>query len=542
MIIHCKNHHIDFTDFNHAGNDIHVHVRGYIIHHDKMFFGHECVSFVYEDYLTKNFVQRVEKYNGCWQVIIVDKAKNILTLINDRWGTYPLYLNKSDKELFISDQWKELLPFCGKEMDKQSSFEMAAFGYVMGDRTLLEHVKDLPPHVVFEFDLSKGDINSKKYDYWHLRYKYNKANEKKKEREFADLWNRQLKIYAEGIKRIGNTCYIPMSGGLDSRLLASSMDRNKIQVEAMTFGAGASYGEIEAANNVMSKLHYKGEHYKQFLDQDKLEELAASDDYPDRLTCGYFGQMYLNFYTKIRERCSVIMPGYSGDFTGGSLIRSRMLSWKSNNDAIDYILSQRSAPMVKVMYGDEKYRSYIEEAIESSFPNEDDVISNYVRWFLENDIRRYLIRSVIMNHKDGGYVVLPFFDYELIDFFLELPVKLLVNKRLYVNTQIKYLYKDYPGLLKVHRAKPKEPIKKIRGVKFYEYSTKAKNMIKKYFSKPEMTTQWDNDIDWYKIYGNMELPAWMDKALIFHPKLQEKPTYIKYFDAVAFVYKELMNA
>jgi hypothetical protein len=197
--------------------------------------------------------------------------------------------------------------------------------------------------------------------------------------------------------------------------------------------------------------------------------------------------------------------------------------------------------MVKAFYNDERYKKYILTAVKKHFPNDDDVISNYVRWFTENDIRRYLIRSVINEGNPNGHLLLPFFDYKLMDFFLGLPVHLLINKRLYTNTQIKYLYRDHKELLKIKRSRPNGKIRPIGNAFISEYGNKLKNKFNLIFKSSQGKNQWDNDIDWYKIYGDMALPEFLDKDLIRHPNLLNKPNYIKYFDTVSRVYEEIKS-
>lgn len=516
-----------------------IFVRGYIIHNDELYLENEAADFIKSDYIKGHFDTSVPEYNGCWHILIYDPQKHHLVLANDRWGTYPMFSVEKDANLYVSDNWRQLLPFGNKELNEQSSFEMVSFGYVLGDKTLIDGMFDLAPHSIKHYSYHDNKLKHSSSSYWELKYTFKPADEKTKEKEFADLWQKQLKIYAHAIKKLGNACYIPMSGGLDSRLLAAEFDKHDIDIYAMTFGSFRGYDEIDAALQVVSELHHPAGHYIQYLNQETLRKLAESKNHCNRVTSSYFGQMYLDYYSMIENNCQIIMPGFSGDFLGGSLIRYRMLSWKNNQDAINYILSQRSAPMVKAFVADTKYKHYIDEALSSTFPDDADVISNYVRWFTEHDIRRYLMRSVINEKNPQGYVILPFFDYKLMDFFLELPVELLINKRLYTNTQIKYLYKHHPELIKIKRAKPRGKIHKVGNAFWTEYSGKMINKLSKSLQDSRTNSQWDKNIDWYNIYHDIELPEFMDLDLIHDPLLKEKTNYIKFFDTLSRVYKEL---
>jgi len=522
-----------------GATDVTIFVRGYIIHRERLYLENECNAFIREDYRKERLFKEIPGYNGCWQLILIDYSQSRIIIANDRWGTYPLFRVESGNELWISDKWKELLPLSGKEILAQAAWEMAAFGYVLGDKTLIRNIWDYPSHTIVSYDLRKGGRSCEEYNYWHLSYRFQPAKESREEKKFAELWQRRMHIYAEALRRLGNACYIPMSGGLDSRLLATAMDEHKVRIHAMTMGSGEHYPEIKVARDVVEALRFSAGHEIQYLDQARLKYLADSPQHPNLITCGYFGQLYLEPFYAVREQCRVIMPGVSGDFMAGSLIRYRMLSWKRNREALDYIISLRSAPMVKALLADPAYHQNIHDALSGTFPKDDDVISNYVRWFTEHDIRRYLIRSNLNENNPHGHLILPFFDYVLIDYFLDLPVELLINKRLYINTQIKYLYKSNPRMLEIPRAKPYEKIRPVGNAFLREYGSKLRNKIKNLSSSSEKKQLWGRDVDWYEVFAEMEFPQWMNPDLIRHPVLLEKPAYLKYFDTVSRVYKEL---
>lgn len=519
--------------------DIGIFVRGYIIRGERLYLESECHAFIQEDYRKGRLFKEIPGYNGCWQLILIDYSQSRIIIANDRWGTYPLFRVETGNELWISDKWKELLPLSGKDMLPQAAWEMAAFGYVLGDKTLIQNVWDFPSHTIVSYDLRKGGRSCEEYNYWHLRYRFLPAKESREEKVFAELWQQRMQIYAEALRRLGNTCFIPMSGGLDSRLLAAAMDEREVRIHAMTMGSGKHYPEIKVARDVVEALRFAAGHEIQYLDQARLKYLADSPQHPNLITCGYFGQLYLEPFYTLRERCRVIMPGVSGDFMAGSLIRYRMLSWKKNREALDYIISLRSAPMVKALLADTAYHQYIHDALSGTFPEDDDVISNYVRWFTEHDIRRYLIRSNLNENNPHGHLILPFFDYALIDYFLDLPVELLINKRLYINTQIRYIYRSHPRLLEIPRAKPNEKIRPVGNAFIREYGSKLRARIKNIASPEETKQLWATNIDWYAVFDDMVFPEWMDPKLIRHPVLLGKPGYLKFFDTVSRVYKEL---
>ena len=66
----------------------------------------------------------------------------------------------------------------------------------------------------------------------------------------------------------------------------------------------------------------------------------------------------------------------------------------------------------------------------------------YEFWEFEHRQARFIVNSVRGFEFFRQQWAIPLWDYELIDFFLSVPVELRLGKRLYVNTMCRRLYKD----------------------------------------------------------------------------------------------------
>ncbi|MDZ7778284.1 MAG: hypothetical protein U5L09_23030 [Bacteroidales bacterium] len=98
----------------------------------------------------------------------------------------------------------------------------------------------------------------------------------------------------------------------------------------------------------------------------------------------------------------------------------------------------------------------IKHSLMNSIPDSDDFISSFIRWDVEQRQRRYIARSAYQYKENNNTkVLLPFFDYELMDFFADLPFKYLWNARLYTNTQLKHLYENNRTLINTQKSREK---------------------------------------------------------------------------------------
>ncbi|MGC9363737.1 MAG: hypothetical protein ACP5FZ_04110, partial [Fidelibacterota bacterium] len=228
-----------------------LYFRGYVVWNQQLLFDNEFLPIVTEHFKTDRIDHFIKDYNGAFNLIIVSDTS--IKIYNDRWGTYPIYYHYRDDIVAVSNDWKKLLPhLINKKINTESAIEMHTFGYVMGKKTLVEGIYECQPHAISKFLLTDGKYSFHEKDYWVFHYPFTeKKYSSRLEREFASLWNERIHIYTDYLKAYNYKAYIPISGGLDSRLLLYYFDKAGILTRTMTYGASLDSNEIKTAQKVL---------------------------------------------------------------------------------------------------------------------------------------------------------------------------------------------------------------------------------------------------------------------------------------------------
>jgi len=475
-----------------------IYFRGYVLWEDRILVDDEFVGILKAHFLKNELPDRIKEYNGSFMFVIVD-GDNIY-IGNDRYGLRPLYYYHKNNQFVVSNQWQKLIPY-SDQLREDSILEALAFGCVLNDKTLLKDIYELPPASFVHISKS----NAKFRCYWKLEYTSDKLYN---EKEFAELWSNQIRYYTDFIKRNGNKCTLPLSGGLDSRLLAYEFDKAGIDIHALTYGPDSRYGEIITAKQVAKELNIKT-HKIIYCDKKELHKITNSDESYDRITNLKNAEKILYSYRELNN--DIRVPGYSGDFLAGSHLRHRMKKWRSKRDIISYILRFHISKLVD--------SNELVSVLDNSIESDADPVTAYMRWDLKNRQRRYIVRAEIGDN-DSLSLLLPFFDYVLMDYFLSLPMSALLNTKLYINAQLRYLYKT--NLIKIKRDNFYRQ-KIIRNNFIYEYYGKLRQLVNR-------NSVWSRDINWQE-----EVRAW---GIHFNVK-NINGTEIMYLFELAKLKKEL---
>ncbi len=489
--------------------EIEIYFQGYTIWEDKLYMNKEFDSIILKHLRQGKLLEYYPTYNGIFNLVLIYEKK--IRIIKDRWGIIPLYYKASNKTIIISDDFNELVPHSDKSINQIAEMELLLFGYAVGEKTLLSDILEFLPHHMYLITVRNHTLDFSSFSYWAFNYSFNKPNLKEREYEIEleRLWQKRVSIYLEYIKNNGNAVYIPFSGGLDCRLLAYELDDKGVDIFAATYGIDEN-NEIKSARAAVSHLKNVKDHFILDMYQSKTREIFDATYLTDRPTTSFPAEL-LHYYDNKYSHASFIMPGFSGDFMAGSHLKFKMKSWKSKESIVNYIVKFKSSPLLRELYfSDNSIKEKINQSLMDSIPDSEDFISAFIRWDVEQRQRRYIARSAYQNRKNSStQVLLPFFDYELMDFFTDLPFKYLWNARLYTNTQLKHFYSNNKNLISAQRVGKKQHL--IRNNFFYEYYPKLKTVLKKYAGKkvvsyPDIYGKLDytlllNDVDRIRLNG-----------------------------------------
>lgn len=161
-----------------------------------------------------------DKYNGFWAVCGYNNGRLIAAV--DHIRSFPLFYGAKNNEFFISDcaEWVRERVGDG-EMDPSSKREFELAGYVLGSNTLYPNVKQIQAgeYIDVRFDMA-GCVTVDKHRYFKLTHRDRLIYDE--EELLSELHNVSVRSVERLVKYAnGRKVLVPLSGGYDSRLIAS---------------------------------------------------------------------------------------------------------------------------------------------------------------------------------------------------------------------------------------------------------------------------------------------------------------------------------
>ena len=107
-------------------------ILGHIIIDDKIQTS-KVISYIKEGSIDKYY----RSFNGLWLIIYYDKSKGFLTVINDRYASYPLYYHLESNDLHLSLNYMDIFNANRSEcrLDKFAFYEFLSFRRLIGEKT-----------------------------------------------------------------------------------------------------------------------------------------------------------------------------------------------------------------------------------------------------------------------------------------------------------------------------------------------------------------------------------------------------------------------
>jgi asparagine synthase (glutamine-hydrolysing) len=176
----------------------------------------EVILHVYSEYGESGF----DRLNGMWAFAIVDSRARKVVLSRDRFSIKPLYLLKSNGELYFGSEIKQLLPLLpSRELNASAMTAYLAQGLLDHDvETFFRGISRVPPGTNVIVSLDSGTIEEKKY--WRFESAGStSASSKDLVEEFRALFFDSVRIRLRSDVKVG----VLLSGGLDSSAVTTAV-------------------------------------------------------------------------------------------------------------------------------------------------------------------------------------------------------------------------------------------------------------------------------------------------------------------------------
>jgi hypothetical protein len=248
----------------------HVLVKGEAIGH-----GPEWIA----EHVASSGIEAVKDISGDFFVILFDDQNKELSFANDRLGRETLLIGERGQDLYLSDDFwtmARLTQFCLEDIDEQSVKEFVFFLYPLFDKTILRHVKLLPPATIGKWN-STASINMTTY--WDFRFRKNLYNDIDEALNNLDL---ALHSAMDSIQTLNpNAVYgVGISGGLDSRIIPHIAMAHDMPLKSFIIGTSKPRGlwlSNDHANAQRIAALYDLEHREIEYDECHLEEKLRQD-------------------------------------------------------------------------------------------------------------------------------------------------------------------------------------------------------------------------------------------------------------------------
>jgi asparagine synthase (glutamine-hydrolysing) len=259
----------------------------------------------------KEGAEFVDRLNGLFSGLLVDRRARQVLLFNDRYGFDRLYYHDAGREFYFASEAAallEVLPHL-REFDREGVGQYLAVGCTLPEQTLFKGLRCLPPAALWSFQ--EGRRIERRYfspGTWETQPVLS-ANDY--QARFASILSRVVPRYFAGPQPIG----MALTAGLDSRMVLAARPRPAADT-AVCYTYGGEAGQMldtRLAGRVAAACGLP--HHVLRIERDFFTGFSSFFDRTIRVTSGYFGllgthEVYFN--QRARELAKVRLTGVCG--------------------------------------------------------------------------------------------------------------------------------------------------------------------------------------------------------------------------------------
>jgi hypothetical protein len=181
---------------------------------------------------------------GSFLFLVYDSRHNTLWLVTDRLASRPLFYCSQAGIFLFANRLPALLrhPGLDRSLDLCALVEFLRFSMILGDRTLYQHIKTVPPATILKI----GPHGLRFQPYWCLDYD---ESCDRSDQDYIYSLGDVFKRAARQLVSHPDNSALMLSGGLDSRMIAASLCSSGVPVRTISFG-GFENEDVKLARRV----------------------------------------------------------------------------------------------------------------------------------------------------------------------------------------------------------------------------------------------------------------------------------------------------
>lgn len=430
-------------------NNLQCYLKGHIFNNNQILQGSDIISLfsslLYDTRDSNNSLKDLLiRFNGSFALVIETPDK--LLCVTDRIRSIPLFYSKTEAGMIISDNANYLRDQIITSFNETNQAEFLATGYVTGSDTLFNGIQQIQAGDYLIY--SKSDGKCSLYHYFqYLHGNYSHETEEQLLKHLDDVMMGVFNRLIDTTIKQGKTIVVPLSGGLDSRLIVAMLKRLGVE-DVICFSYGRKGNkEAEISKKVAETLRYQWFFVeysnKRWYDCYHSEDMKAFERYAGNLISSphlqdFIAVKILKEEGKIPDN-AVFVPGHTGDMISGGHIPQDIDKLLPNNDQFIHQTIQTHYSLWRWNgKGGSDLKSIFQARIRKSVGdivvNDAESLANALEYFDFKERQAKFIVNAVRDYEFFGYEWrIPLWDAELMDYFLQIPVSLRLQKALYIN-------------------------------------------------------------------------------------------------------------
>ena len=381
------------------------------------------------------FVEIINSIKSNFAIVAEDET-NIFAAV-DRVRSIPLFYYKVGDKFIIGDTVESIKQQTKSAFLNNLKEEFLYTGYTTGKCTLLKDVYQLQAGEYLIFNKKENHIKVVEFFSFTRRELYDSC--------FKELSSKLTKVHETVFNRVKklvnnyNKVVVPLSGGYDSRLMLHLLKEARVEnVLCFTYGRKGN-NEIEISKKVAAEygfewifIEYSEKKWKDALNSKEF------DNYSDYAS-NYSTLSHIQDFVAVKElkekklipQKSVFLPGHAYDFLAGShisyeFVENKSFSKRKLNNLL--FLKHFSFIISPIFILKLKFNKIFFENKEYSSSKS---ISELEKWNWRERQSKFIVNSVRLYEFFGYGWALPFWDYEIIDFWQRISIELRYKRKFF---------------------------------------------------------------------------------------------------------------
>ncbi len=377
----------------------------------------------------------LEKLNG--EFAFVAETKDIIFCAVDKTRSIPLFYIKTENSFIVSDSAYYLRDKINQNLNEEKAAEFMVAGYVTGNETLFDDIKQIRNREFLLYQKNEKNLKSCCY-FKFLHGDYYELPEARLLEILDQAFVNSFSRLVESTIKQGKRIVVPLSGGLDSRIIVAMLKRLGVNdVICMSYGRKGCR-EAEISKRVAEALGYEWIFVESTVKK-WHEEYNSKEADLFRIWAGNLSSLpHMQDFPAVKElktqgkipENSVFVPGHTGY---GCHIPDT-----TSFDSEAYLAASLKKHYNLWPYGQELekiLKQRISKSISGLEIKDNETFANAIEYFDSNERQAKFITNSVRVYEFFGYEWrIPLWDTELMEFFLRVPVKYRINV---------YLYKKY---------------------------------------------------------------------------------------------------